>query len=110
MSPPRKKQVTRGRLIAWVVSLALGIGWVSVLGALPAGFDPVVSLFLGLVGVFGFGLGLLIATGMLVRVARLFGNPSRALSSPVHELPADKVFGICVMLIALPSLFVYFGG
>jgi len=45
-----------------------------------------------------------------VRTMRPFGNPTRAFSSPVDELPADRVFGIFVMLFCLPSLFVYFGG
>ncbi len=106
----RQHRVTRGALIAWAVSFALGVGWVLLLEALPSGFEPVATLFLALVGIFGFGLGLLMATGWLVRVMRPFGNPTRAFSSPVDELPADRVFGIIMMLFCLPSLFVYFGG
>jgi hypothetical protein len=41
---------------------------------------------------------------------RLLGNPTRAMSSRVDELPAARAFGIFVMLFCLPSMFVYFIG
>lgn len=100
---------TRGRAIAWLVSLGLGIGWVLALRALSSDLDPVVALFLAIVGLFGFGFGFLMATGLLVRVLRMLGNPTRAVSSSPAELPADVASGVCVMLFALPSLLVYYG-
>ncbi len=104
MSNRRNRLLTRGHLIAWAVSLALGIVWVVILSLLPADLDPVVLLLLRLVGIFGFFGGILIATGMLVQVLGMFGTRPGALGAPSGEVPADRVFGICVILFALPSL------
>lgn len=109
MALQRKRFFSLSHAIAWVVSLALGIGWVVFLGALPDELDPVVTLFLALVGLFGFGFGLLIATGTLVRGLSLFGTRPGSLSPPTGHVPSDTVFGICILLFALPSLFVYYG-
>ena len=108
MSPKRKRLLTRGHAVAWAVALALGIGWIVLLAALPSDLDPVVALLLGVIGIFGFVLGLLMATGLLVRVFRMLGNPTRAVSSAPAELPADVVSGVCVMLFTLPSLLAYY--
>ena len=108
MSPSRTRLLTRGHVIAWVVSLAVGIGWVVLLAALPSDLDPIVALLLGVLGIFGFLFGVLMASGLLVRVLRMLGNPTRAVSSSPAELPADVVSGVCVMLFALPSLLVYY--
>jgi len=108
VSSSRTRLLTRGHVIAWAVSLALGIGWVALLAALPSDLDSVVALLLGVIGIFGFVLGVLITTGLLVRVFRMLGNPTRAVSSSPAELPADVVSGVCVMLFALPSLLVYY--
>jgi hypothetical protein len=105
----RRRLITRGRVIAWTVSLILGIAWVIALGLLPADFDPVVRLFVGLVGIFGVFLGILMATGMLVRVLTIFGTRPGSLSSPAGELPPDITFGVCLILFALPSLLAYHG-
>ena len=88
--------------------MALGIGWIALLAALPSDLDPMVALLLGVIGIFGFLFGVLMATGLLVRVLRMLGNPTRAVSSSPAELPADVVSGVCVMLLALPSLLVYY--
>jgi hypothetical protein len=106
----RKQLLSGGHLLAWVAALALGIGWVLLLRALRGDLAPMTALIIALTGIFGFGLGLLIATGWLVRVMRLLGNPTRAMSSRVDELPAARAFGIFVMLFCLPSMFVYFMG
>jgi hypothetical protein len=98
-SPQRKQLLSGGHLLAWAAAVALGIGWVLLLRALRDDLAPMTALLIALTGIFGFGLGLLIATGWLVRVMRLFGNPTRALSSRVD-----------VMLFCLPSLFVLFSG
>jgi hypothetical protein len=103
----RKRIFTRAHGVAWLISLALGVGWVVLLGALPDDLDSVVMLLLGLVGIFGFLFGLLMATGLLVRVFRMLGNPTRAVSSSPAELPADVVSGVWVMLFCVPSSLVY---
>jgi hypothetical protein len=110
MSARRKRLLTRGHVVAWLISLALGLGWVGLLGLLPSDFDPIVGLLLGLVGMFGFVGGILIATGMLVRMLAIFGTRPGSMSSPAGELPPDAVFGICVICFVLPSLFLYYGG
>ena len=99
----RRRLVTRGAVIAWVVSLAVGIGFVVALGALPAGLDAIVSLAYSLVGIFGVAIGIGIATGWLVRLLSM-GYWPRSSASPGDDLPPDRVFGICVILFALPSL------
>ena len=104
MSPQRRSPLTRGHVIAWVVSLAVGIGWVVLLAALPSDLDPIMTLLLGVIGIFGFVFGVLMATGLLVRVLRMLGNPTRAVSSSPAELPAHVVSGVCVMLFTLPLL------
>ena len=110
MSTRHKKLLTRGHLMAWVVSLALGVGWVLLLESLPSGLEPVVTLFIALTGVFGFLLGAGIATGVLVSVLRLIGTRPGSVSSPEGKIPPDRVFGIFVMLFCLPSMYVFFGG
>jgi hypothetical protein len=101
--------VTRGRAIAWVVSLALGVGWAVLLGLLPGDDESVAALLIGITGLLGLPLGVLIATGLLVRVFRMLGNPTRAVSTSPGELPADLGFGVCVILFSLPSLIAYLG-
>lgn len=91
------------RLIAWFVSLALGIGWVLLLTAAPADFDPVVALVLRLTGAFGVLLGVGIATGVIVGMLKFLGRPG-ALNVSTAALSADRVFGLCVIFFALPSL------
>ena len=108
MSPRRTRLLTRRHAITWAVALSLGIGWVALLAALPSDLDPVVTLLLGVIGVFGFAFGTLMATGLLVRVLRMLGNPTRAVSSSPAELPADVVSGVCVMLFTLPSLLLFY--
>jgi hypothetical protein len=108
---PRNHWITRGRVIAWLVSLALGVGWLVFLTSLPSGFDPVVALVIELGGIFGFVFGLLVATGMLVKSLSVFGARPGSMSRPSGELAPDVVFGVCVMLFALPSLwYAHFGG
>ena len=102
----RRRLITRGALIAWAVSLAAGIGWVLLLGALPTDFDPVVSLAYSLVGIFGVLIGIGIATGTLVRLLSL-GNWPRTPAPPRDDLAPDRVFGLCIILFALPSLLVH---
>lgn len=109
MPPWRRRLFTRGHAVAWLVSLALGIGWVEVLLALPSDYDPVVTLFLALVGIFGSIFGLLTATGLLVGALSFFGSRPGYGSRPGGEVGPDVVFGICVLLFTLPSLFVYYG-
>ncbi len=101
----RRRLLTRGVLIAWAVALAVGIGWVLFLGALPADLDPIVSLAYSLVGIFGVVIGIGIATGTLVRLLS-FGNWPRTPAPPSDDLAPDRVFGICIILFALPSLLV----
>jgi len=108
MSPSRTRLHTRGHVITWAVSLVIGIGWVALLAALPSDLDPIVALLLGVIGIFGFVFGVLMATGLLVRVLRMLGNPTRAVSSSPAELPADVVSGVCVMLFTLPSLLLFY--
>ena len=105
MSPRRTRLLTRGHAIAWAVSLALGVGWAMVLGSLPEDGESIAALVIGITGL----LGVLIATGLLVRVFRLLGNPTRAVSSSPEELPPDLAFGMCVILFSLPSLIAYLG-
>ena len=104
MTPRRRRLLTRGHVIAWVVSLVLGTGWVVLPGLLPGDLDPVTGLLLSLVGIFGSILGVLIATGTLVRVLGIFGARPGSLSPPAGELAPDLVFGLCVLLFSLPSL------
>lgn len=99
-----KRLLTRGAVIAWVVSLAVGIAWVAGLAALPAELDPVVSLAYSLVGIFGVIIGIGIATGVLVTMLRFLGGRSSNMSPLAQDLAPDRVFGICVILFALPSL------
>ena len=99
----RRRLVTRGAVVAWVVSMAAGIGWVLLLGALPSDFDPIVSLACSLVGIFGVAIGIGIATGWLVRLLNMAYWPRTSASSD-PDLPPDRVFGLCVILFALPSL------
>ncbi len=101
----RRRLVTRGAVITWAVSLAAGIGFVVALGALPAGLDAVVSLAYSLLGIFGVAIGIGIATGWLVRLLSM-GYWPRSSTSPGDDLPPDRVFGICVIFFALPSLLV----
>ena len=108
-TPRPARLFSRGHVIAWLVSLALGIGWVLALGALPSDMAPLVQLFLALVGLFGFGLGVLIATGLLVKALSLSGTRPGSISTSAGELPVDLVFGVCVMLFCAPSLSVYLG-
>jgi hypothetical protein len=110
MSPRRKKVLTRGHLMAWVVSLGLGIGWVLLLESLPSGVEPVATLLLAMTGIFGFLLGAGIATGVLVWLLRIMGTRPGSVSTPEGKIPPDRVFGIFVMLFCLPSMFVYFVG
>lgn len=99
-----RRVLTRGALIAWAVSPAAGIVLVVGLGALPASLEPVVSLACSLVGIFGVVIGIGIATGWLVRLLAMGYWPRRSLA--VDDLAPDRVFGICVILFALPSLLV----
>ncbi len=100
----RRRLLTRGAFIAWAVSLAAGIAWVVGLGALPASLDSIVSLVYSLVGIFGVVIGIGIATGWLVRLLSMGYWPRSALA--IDDLAPDRVFGICVILFALPSLLV----
>ena len=104
----RRRLLTRGHAIAWAVSLCAGIGFVAALGALPAGLDAVVSLVCSLVGIFGVAIGIGIATGWLARLLSMgyWPRSSPSSASSGADLPADRVFGLCVILFALPSLFV----
>ena len=95
--------------MAWVVSLALGVGWAAVLGLVPEDGESVAALLIGITGLLGVPLGVLIATGLLVRVFRLLGNPTRAVSTSPGELPPDLAFGMCVILFSQPSLIAYLG-
>jgi hypothetical protein len=110
----RRALVTRGRIVAWAVSLALGLAWVALLGLVPDDGESVAMLLIAVVGLFGVALGVLIAAGFVVTVMRLLGNPTRAVSSAPGELPADFAFGISVVLFSLPSLLAHvvwvFGG
>jgi hypothetical protein len=106
---PRKRVFTRGRVVAWVVSLALGIGWAMLLRSTDGDLRAVAVLLLAVGGLFGTLFGVLAATGLLVRVMRLLGNPTRAVSSSPEELPPDLTFGVCLILFFLPSLLVYYG-
>ena len=111
MSLWRNRLITPGRAIAWLISLALGIGWAALLASLPEGYSPVAVLFLELGGIFGFVFGLLIALGMLVRFLSLFGARPGAMSRPSGELGTDMGFGVCLMLMSLPSLgYLLYGG
>ena len=102
---PRRRLITRGVLIAWAVSLALGIGFVVGLYSVPAGLTPLAALATSLVGFFGVALGIAIALGWLVRLLSL-GNWPR--SSPgTEDLAPDRVFGVCVILFSLPSLLLH---
>ncbi len=104
----RRRFLTRGHAIAWAASLCAGIGFVAALGALPADLDGVVSLACSLVGIFGVAIGIGIATGWLARLLSM-GYWPRSSASPASsgaDLPPDRVFGLCVILFALPSLLV----
>ncbi len=59
---------------------------------------------LGWIVVFGLIVGLLAATGHLVTVMRLLGNPTRAVSSAPGELPPDLPFGIWLVLLSLATV------
>lgn len=99
----------RGRFIAWSISLALGIGWIFLLKAAPAGYDPVVSLVVKLTGYLGVLIGIGIATGVLVGILTFLGTRPGTRSSYAGSLPADFTFGMCVILLSAPSLAVALG-
>lgn len=106
----RRPLITRSRAIAWVVSLALGVALVTLLRLFfPDDTGSGSILVMAVLGLFGTLLGVLIATGVVVTVMRLLGNPTRAVSSAPGELPADFTTGICVALFSLPSLIAYLG-
>jgi len=107
---PRKRLLTRARVIAWAIALALGIAWAFLLGHVTGDLQPIGRLLVVIGGIFGTLVGVLIATGMLVRVMRPLGNPTRAMSTSPGELGPDLVFGVLVILFFLPSLFAYLGG
>jgi hypothetical protein len=110
VSLSRTRLFSRGYLIAWAISFALGLGWVLLLESLPSDFWPIVALFIALVGLFGFLLGLGIASGLLVEMLSITGSRPGAMSHPGGSVSPDRAFGIGVMLFSLPSLFVYLGG
>jgi hypothetical protein len=97
----RRPLITRGRLIAWAVAvalgLALGLAGAAVLGAYAGQVLGAVVIFAGLIG-------LLATTGHLVTVMRMLGNPTRAVSSAPGELPADVPFGVWLLLFALATV------
>jgi hypothetical protein len=95
-------------VIAWVVALALGTVWAVLLARLPGDLGAIGLLLLGVGGVFGTLLGVLMATGLLVRVFRLLGNPTRAVSVSPDELAPDVAFGVSLAFF-FPSLVAYLG-
>ncbi len=103
---PRKHVFTRARAIVWAVALALGIAWALLLAHATGDLAPIGGLLLTIGGIFGTLVGVLIATGMLVRVMRPLGNPTRAMSASPGELAPDLAFGVCVILFFVPSLLV----
>lgn len=96
-------------MITWAVALALGIAWAVLLARLPGDLLAVGALLLGVGGVFGTLFGVLMATGLLVRVFRLLGNPTRAVSVSPDELAPDVTFGVSLAFFFLPSLVVLLG-
>jgi hypothetical protein len=103
---PRKRVFTRARVVAWAIALALGIAWALLLAHATGDLEPIGGLLLTIGGIFGTLVGVLIATGLLVRVMRPLGNPTRAMSTSPGELAPDLAFGVCVILFFAPSLFV----
>jgi hypothetical protein len=93
----------KGRLIAWFIALAVGLGWALLLRSAPADYSTIVALVLGLTGYFGVLLGIGIATGVIVGMLKFLGRPG-ATREATAALPADRTFGLCVILFALPSL------
>jgi len=104
---PRRRSITRGVLIAWAVSLVLGIVFVVALDAVPADLVPLAALATSLVGIFGVALGIAIALGWLVRLLSIGYWPRSLPGSPGDDLAPDRVFGVCVILFSLPSLLLH---
>jgi len=104
---PRRRLITRGVLIAWAVSLGLGVAFVVALGSVPADFAPLADLVTSLVGIFGVALGIAIALGWLVRLLSIGYWPRSLSTAPGEDLAPDRVFGICVILFSLPSLLLH---
>jgi uncharacterized protein (DUF58 family) len=97
----RPPLITRGRLIAWGVAVALGVAFGAAASSVLGAFTGQV---LGAVVIFAALVGLLAVTGHLVTVMRLLGNPTRAVASAPGELPADVPFGVWLLLFSLATI------
>lgn len=103
----RRRLITRGALIAWVLSLGVGIAFAVGLDSVPVDFAGLAGLATSLVGIFGVALGIAIALGWLVRLLSVGYWPRSLPSAPGDDLAPDRVFGICVILFSLPSLLLH---